>query len=158
MPNIDCRSWFRVIVLAVGLCLTREVGADETLTESLRVGVAEEDITPPVGFPMAGYYHERLADGTIDPLKAKAIVFRDARAECALVVCDLIGIATDLSQAIRKRASEKTGIPASHIVISATHSHTAPDYMKELYLNLGRVRCRTRGLPTAVLRSQVLHR
>ncbi|WP_216821129.1 neutral/alkaline non-lysosomal ceramidase N-terminal domain-containing protein [Singulisphaera sp. GP187] len=105
--------------------------------DSLRVGVAESDITPPVGFPMAGYYHERLSDGTIDPLKAKAIVFRDAHAESALVVCDLIGIATDLSRAIRQRASEKTGIPASHIVISATHSHTAPDYMKALYLKLG---------------------
>ena len=43
---------------------------------SLHVGVAEVDITPPVGFPMAGYYHERLAEGQIDRLKAKAIVFR----------------------------------------------------------------------------------
>jgi neutral ceramidase len=105
--------------------------------DTLKVGVAEVDITPPVGFPMAGYYHERLAEGAIDPLKAKAIVFRDSKSEAALVVCDLIGIATDLSQAIRKRASEKAGIPAANIVISATHSHTAPDYMKELYLNLG---------------------
>ncbi|MEZ6081876.1 MAG: hypothetical protein R3C56_41240 [Pirellulaceae bacterium] len=40
------------------------------------VGVAEHDITPPVGFPMAGYYYERLAEGTINPLKAKAVVFR----------------------------------------------------------------------------------
>ena len=87
---------------------------------------------------MAGYYHERLAEGTIDPLKAKAIVFRDANAEAALVVCDLIGIATDLSKAIRQRASDKTGIPVSNIVVSATHSHTAPDYMKELYLYLGK--------------------
>ncbi len=113
--------------------------------DSLRVGVADVDITPPVGFPMAGYYHERLADGSIDSLQAKAIVFRDADAKAgaggetaaALVVCDLIGIATDLSKAVRQRASEKTGIPVSNIVISATHSHTAPDYMKELYLKLG---------------------
>lgn len=105
--------------------------------DSLHVGVSEVDITPPAGFPMAGYYHERLADGTIDPLKAKAIVFRDGNTEAAFVVCDLIGIATDLSQAIRQRASAKTGIAASNIVISATHSHTAPDYMKALYLKLG---------------------
>ena len=113
--------------------------------DSLRVGVAEVDLTPPVGFPMAGYYHERLAEGTIDSLKAKAIVFRDAGTKAAaggetaaaLVVCDLIGIATDLSKAVKQRASEKTGIPPANIVISATHSHTAPDYMKELYLKLG---------------------
>ena len=104
---------------------------------SIQVGMAEADITPPVGFPIAGYYHERLADGTIDPLQAKALVLRDGDTQAALVVCDLIGIATDLSQAVRQRASEKTGIPVSNIVISATHSHTAPDYMKELFLKLG---------------------
>ncbi len=111
--------------------------ADET---KLRVGVAEVDITPPLGFPMAGYYHERLAEGTINPLKAKAIVFRTEETAAALVVCDLIGIATDLKLAIRQRASDKTGIPPSNIAISATHSHTAPDYTKELYLTLGGVR------------------
>ncbi len=103
----------------------------------LKVGVAEADITPPVGFPMAGYYHERLAEGAIDPLKARAIVFKDEHTAGALVVCDLIGISTDLTNEVRRRASQKTGIPESNIAISATHSHTAPDYMKELYLKLG---------------------
>src|SRR5262245_24296473 len=78
-------------------------------TDQLKIGFAEEDITPPIGFPMAGYYHERLAEGMLDPLKAKAIVFRDGDDAAALVVCDLIGIATDLSREVRKRAAEKTG-------------------------------------------------
>jgi len=125
-------SQFNVLVIGLVVCT-----ANGFANDSLRVGVAEADITPPAGFPMAGYYFERLAEGTIDPLKAKAIVFRDANSETALVVCDLICIATDLSQAVRKRASEKTGIPAKNIVISATHSHTAPDYTKALYLKLG---------------------
>lgn len=111
----------------------------EAVQRELRVGIAVMDITPPEGFPMAGYYHERLAEGTIDPLQAKAIVFRDEENDtaAALVVCDLIGIASDLSREVRRQASERTGIPAPHIVIAATHSHTAPDYMKELWLHLG---------------------
>jgi neutral ceramidase len=117
--------------------IRREVLPDLRAEGSLRVGLAEVDITPPAGFPMAGYYHERLADGASDSLKAKAIVFRDGKTAAALVVCDLIGIATDLSRAVRQRSAEKTAIPASNIVISATHSHTAPDYMKELWLHLG---------------------
>jgi hypothetical protein len=101
--------------------------------EPLRVGMAEADITPPLGFPMAGYYHERLATGTKDPLKAKAVVFRGPESQAALVVCDLTGIAVDLSTEVRRQAAEKTGIPAANIVVAATHSHTAPDYSKELY-------------------------
>jgi neutral ceramidase len=131
----------RFLLLAVlGILPLAGETAQGAEAAKLRVGVAEVDITPPDGFPMAGYYHERLAEGTIDPLKAKAIVFRTDNAAAALVVCDLIGIATDLKLAIRQKASETTGIPASNIVVSATHSHTAPDYGKELYLKLGGTR------------------
>jgi hypothetical protein len=99
----------------------------------LRVGVAEADITPPEGFLMAGYYHERRATGTRDPLKARALVFRGDGEQAALVVCDLTGIAADLTAEVRRRASARTGIPAAHIVVTATHSHTAPDYTRDLY-------------------------
>ncbi|MEO8493856.1 MAG: neutral/alkaline non-lysosomal ceramidase N-terminal domain-containing protein, partial [Planctomycetota bacterium] len=105
--------------------------------EPLRVGVAEAEITPPEGFPMAGYYHERLALGQRDPLKAKAIVFRQGETSAAMVVADLTGIARDLCVEVRKRASAQTGIPEQHIVVSATHSHTAPDYTGHLYEYLG---------------------
>ncbi len=136
--------FFRWMLLTC--CLMSFLGhsrADEpTLPDSggFRVGVSEGDITPPIGFPMAGYYHERLAQGVLDPLKAKAIVFRKGQTSAALVVCDLIGVATDLSKEIRRRASAKTGIPIGHIVVAATHSHTAPDYTRELWLFLGGVR------------------
>src|SRR5687767_13154585 len=85
---------------------------------------------------MCGYYHERQATGTIDPLKAKAMVFRSGKQQAAIVVCDLTGIAVDLSTEVRRRASAKTGIPVGHIVVSATHSHTAPDYTRDLYEHL----------------------
>lgn len=106
---------------------------------ALKVGVAETDITPPVGFPMAGYYHERLAEGTIDPLKARAIVFRGTREQAAWVVCDIIGISADLSKEVRQRVNEKTGIPVANMVVSATHTHTAPDYTKELVKYLEKI-------------------
>jgi Neutral/alkaline non-lysosomal ceramidase, N-terminal len=122
-------------VLSVALSWSSSVCADEPL----QVGVAEVDITPPLGFPMAGYYHERLATGTIDPLKAKAIVFRQGDEAAALVACDLTGIARDLTEEVRKSASQSTGIPAEHIVLAATHSHTAPDYTRSLYKYLSDV-------------------
>ncbi len=86
---------------------------------------------------MAGYYHERKATGTRDPLKAKAIVFCGDGQRAAFVACDLIGIAADLSAEVRRLAAAQTGIPAAHIVLAATHSHTAPDYTRDLYEYLG---------------------
>jgi neutral ceramidase len=130
MPPLP--RWLLFVVLTLpGL----EVPA--VASEPLQVGVAEADITPPKGFLMAGYYHERRATGTIGPLKAKAMVFRAGKEQAALVVCDLTGIAVDLSSEVRRRASAKTGIPVGRMVVSATHSHTAPDYTRDLYEHLG---------------------
>jgi hypothetical protein len=86
---------------------------------------------------MAGYYHERQATGTLNPLKAKAIVFCDDSQRVAFVACDVIGIAHDLSSEVRRLAGAQTGIPATHIVLAATHSHTAPEYTRDLYEYLG---------------------
>ena len=106
-------------------------------SQALQIGVAETNITPPNGFPIAGYYHERLAEGTIDPLKAKAMVFQQGDVRAALVVCDLTAISRDLCLAVRDQASQATGIPREAIAVSATHSHTAPDYGKILFSVLG---------------------
>lgn len=92
----------------------------------LRAGLAEIDITPPAGHRMAGYFDERLATGTHDPLKAKAIIIQQGGSEIAMVFCDLVGISRNVSQRARAEASRKTGIPVSNILISATHSHTGP--------------------------------
>jgi neutral ceramidase len=125
------------VILALSVCLSVLNVRDGALGQTL-VGVAETEITPPKGFPIAGYYYERLAAGVHDPLKAKAIVFLGKSAQAALVVCDLTGIAADLTAEVRRRAAEKTGIPASNIIVAGTHSHTAPDYGKDLYESLAK--------------------
>ncbi|MBL4882991.1 MAG: neutral/alkaline non-lysosomal ceramidase N-terminal domain-containing protein, partial [Planctomycetaceae bacterium] len=77
-----------------------------------------------------------LATGTTDPLKAKAVVFRGNNQTAAFVIADLTGISRDLYLEVRNKASKKTGIPVENIVLSATHSHTAPDYSRRLYAYL----------------------
>jgi len=92
----------------------------------LEVGVAVADITPPRGYRMAGYYAERVNTGTKDPLKAKAVVFRQGDTQAALVFCDLVSVPEQTATRARDESSRRSGIPASHIAVAATHSHTGP--------------------------------
>jgi neutral ceramidase len=89
-------------------------------------GAAVADITPPRGCPMAGYYSARGAEGTHDPLQAKALVVEQDGTRVALVALDLIGTPRELVEAARAAVEKATGIPAAHVMISATHSHTGP--------------------------------
>ncbi|HUR45900.1 MAG TPA: neutral/alkaline non-lysosomal ceramidase N-terminal domain-containing protein [Candidatus Saccharimonadales bacterium] len=97
--------------------------------ESLKVGVATTEITPPVGWRMSGYFYERFSTNTHDPLEAKAMVLQQGNEKAALVICDLIGISGELSTRVRQAASRKTRIPSANIMIAATHTHTGPLYM-----------------------------
>lgn len=120
--------WALFLSLAVAVPNHR-LAADD----SLLVGMASADITPPMGYPMSGYFHPRHATDVLDPLHAKAIVFRQRDQLACIVICDLLGIARDLSHEVRKRAAKATGIPIERIIIAATHTHTGPDYHAEFF-------------------------
>lgn len=106
----------------------------------LRVGVAVRDITPPVGTAVLGYYHERKATGTRDPLAVKALVFAQGPVRAALVVADLGAVCDDLGKEVRRRVRERVGIPETHVAVAATHTHTGPEYFFELREHLARPR------------------
>ncbi len=107
--------------LALTLALTLPAQAAQ-----LTAGAAAVDITPPKGCPMAGYYSVRGAEGTHDPLFAKALVFEKDGVKIALVSLDLISTTRGLVEDTRKLIEKETGIPGKNVMLSATHSHTGP--------------------------------
>lgn len=131
--------------------------------ESWDAGMAETDITPPVGYRMAGYFDQRLSTGIHDPLKAKALVLQQCHRRVALVFCDLIGPSLNVSRHARAQASRLTGIPVTNIVIAATHSHTGPlfddirrdDFHRQAIARFGRDPHETIDYP-AYLTSQIV--
>ncbi len=124
------------VLFAMGFAWGGPVAAAE-----LSVGVAPVDITPPAGWRMSGYFHERINTGTHDPLYAKAMVFSDGATRAALVFCDLIGVPREVAHKARALAAERTGIPSDHIMVAGTHSHTGP-----LYFGLVRDRLHARAV------------
>jgi neutral ceramidase len=109
----------RTILLLLAIASSAQAG-------DLTAGAARVDFTPPVGCPMAGYYSLRGAEGTHDPLMAKALVFEKDGTRVALVALDLIGTTFGMVEESRKAIEAATGIPGKHVMISATHSHTGP--------------------------------
>lgn len=105
--------------------------AKQIATLPLQAGLAEIEITPPIGYRMDGYFTERLSTGVKDPLMAKALVFQQGDTKAALVVCDLLGVPQTLTREVRARAAARTGIPAANIAVTATHTHTGPLFSGE---------------------------
>jgi hypothetical protein len=60
-------------------------------------------------------------------------VLDDGKTKIALVVCDLLGLHRSVSAEARRLIEDATGIPPSHVAISATHTHSAASALGERY-------------------------
>ncbi|MFM7058747.1 MAG: neutral/alkaline non-lysosomal ceramidase N-terminal domain-containing protein [Planctomycetota bacterium] len=99
--------------------------AQEATAPALRAGAATSNITPQLGGGIVGGFAPVPSTDIHDELHARCLVLDDGRSQLALVVCDLLGIHHEVSQAARRRIEQQTGIPATHVLISATHTHSA---------------------------------
>ena len=117
---LHCTSWQIYFAIFYFVSFTLDAAG-------FRVGVATVDITPPMGIGMAGYYHERGADGVLDPLQSKAMVLESSGERVAFVTLDIISITRTITDEARLQIEKATGIKGSHVMISATHAHTGPE-------------------------------
>lgn len=92
--------------------------------EMFLCGMAELDITPPLGSSMPGYMEERKSEGIRDPLYAKACVVDSGETVLAFIVLDALFIPAREADRIRERLCRYTGIPVEQTMVSATHTHT----------------------------------
>ncbi|MFH1739790.1 MAG: neutral/alkaline non-lysosomal ceramidase N-terminal domain-containing protein [bacterium] len=95
----------------------------------LLAGAAKESIVPPFPTQMGGF-GDRTATftGTHDDIFVRALVLDDDLTQLVLIGSDLMAVDAKLVQRVRNQIEKATGIPPHHIMISATHSHSAPSY------------------------------
>jgi len=114
--------WIASIVVVLSFVATA-TAADPP--REFRAGAAVSNITPPIGLPIIGGFSPQPSTHIHDDLFARCIVLDDGKTKLALVVCDLLGVHYIVSKEARRLIEESTGIPASHVMISATHTHSA---------------------------------
>jgi neutral ceramidase len=124
-------SLLLVMIVLVALVSPRTEAQTTRAISPLRVGAAKVDITPSENeLPKNGY-------GVLDRLYARAIVLDNGAATAALVTVDAGGIAEPLWQTVSQSIAKDLGIPATHVLLTATHTHSAggqrgPDYAQRI--------------------------
>lgn len=99
----------------------------------LRVGQAFVDISPPLGIEMAGFHTlapgTRTVQGVRQKAELRALVIETGGQRVALVSIDLLAMSTSFADRVRGKVEAATGIPAGHVMLCATHTHSMPTFI-----------------------------
>ncbi len=95
-----------------------------------RAGAYAMDVTP-TNFPtiINGGFLERTVAGVTDRLHARCLVLDDGKTRFAIVVVDSCMMPRELIDEAKGLARQATGIPTDRMLVSATHTHSAPAAM-----------------------------
>ena len=106
------------------------VGASKKTLAEFSAGAAKVDITP-IKLPVTvnGGFLTNKVRIIADRLHSRAIVISDKKETIAIAVVDSCMIPTHLCDAVKEQVFIKTGISKNRILISATHTHSAPSVM-----------------------------
>lgn len=94
---------------------------------ALKIGWAEADITPPEPVSLAGSFGARVSERVCDPITATVLVLESGGEHVVWISCDLVAIADELRDGVRKRVAALPGLDPQKVILNATHSHSAPE-------------------------------
>jgi hypothetical protein len=92
----------------------------------LRAGAAEANITPLLGCSLAGNMTDHLATDVHDELHVRAIALDNGRARIAIAQVDSCVVPRDIFDRAKAAIRTHTGMAPEAVLLSATHSHSAP--------------------------------
>ena len=103
------------------------------MSKLIHSGAAAVDITPAAPTFLYGYPHvQRISTGVSDPLLASALYISDGETRVIFIANDIIFVPKRLADRARQRIESSTGVPADHVMITATHTHSGPVTTKML--------------------------
>ncbi|MDO5552318.1 MAG: neutral/alkaline non-lysosomal ceramidase N-terminal domain-containing protein [Planctomycetia bacterium] len=96
----------------------------------LTVGAASVSIMPKEPVTLGGYgLRTEKSQGARSDIYARALYIKTEKTQFIWIVCDLIGFDRGEIAKIKKRVAANQGLHEENIIVSATHTHTAPATM-----------------------------
>lgn len=123
---ISLRSILLTSLLTL-LAMSNLAIAADSPQRQFQAGAYAIDITP-LELPVIvnGGMLSRTTDTIVDRLHARCLVLDDGETKIAIVAVDSCVLPRHLLDNAKEMASKATGIPTDRMLISATHTHTAP--------------------------------
>lgn len=116
--------------LVLAIFLTAAIPVCTKIPPSIQAGAHSIDISPEKLPAISnGGFTQRIHDKVLDPLHARCFVFKSGKETVAIAVVDSCMIPRDVCNEAKALASKQTGIPVNRILISSTHTHSAPSVM-----------------------------
>ncbi len=84
------------------------------------------NITPTLGCSLAGGMRDNIATEIHDELHVRGLVLDNGKARIAMATVDSCAVPRTIFDRAKELIAKHTSIPASHVLLSATHSHSAP--------------------------------
>lgn len=94
--------------------------------DEFMAGAGRQAITPAVGARFYGYTPDVYSASVNDDLTASAFAFARGGVKALLISVTVCLVNTALSDEIRTAVAAATGVPAAHIILCATHTHSGP--------------------------------
>jgi hypothetical protein len=112
--------------LALNPGVTRR-GCAATRADGLKVGAAAAELEADDSMVIAGGIHPRYVKGQEGKLRAAAVVLEKTPSQkLAIAACDVLMLTRDQLDPVAAEIEKACGIPASNVLIHATHTHHAP--------------------------------
>ena len=102
--------------------------------KNLQVGASIIDVTPQKPMFLHGYPHvERISEGVHDPLYASALILDNGETQIGFCAVDIILISRGITEKVRARVQEATGIQGCNLMISASQTHSGPVTFSDIF-------------------------
>jgi hypothetical protein len=119
--------------LLVGLAPAIGFATEPAAQKAFRAGAAAVDVSPKkLPAVVNGGFLRSEAGAINDPLFARALVLDDGSTRLAIVVVDSCMMPRELIDRAKELATKASGIPTERMLVSATHTHSAPSAMPAL--------------------------
>src|SRR5690606_23653470 len=94
-------------------------------TKHLKAGTAKSNITPFLGDEIVGGFRPVPATEIHDELYVRCLVLDNGKDKLVFGVIDNVFVKHEVLDSAKSVIAERTDIPPSHVMLSATHTHTA---------------------------------